>query len=459
MNKISRYILRSSFAPFIFGSSVVIFLFLMQFLMKSLDKLLGKGLDNVIIIQLIAYNISWMVVLAIPMGVLFASLVTFGNMSSAHEVTIIKASGGSLIKMMRPLLFAGVLLFLFTFWYNDYILPETNYKLKTLTFDIQRKKPILAIEPEQFSMDIEGYTILAREVDTATNILYSVTIYDQKQYTLNRTISAESCKLTFSNDMEHVFFYFKNGEIHQAKNNNPTGYRIIKFNEYTLVTSTQGFGFEQSKEGILSRGDREMNIAAMRDIVNQLNQRKNEIYKRFKFMIDEHFAYLYGEELPEQIEEDENFSEFDPSVVTSNNLSIIQNNSLMSNLMHLPNNIINTQNSIKLVQQQINSYEVEIYKKYAIPFACVIFVLVGCPLGIITKRGNFGVSAAITLGFYIVYWACLIGGEKLADRGYASPVLSMWLGNIIVGITGLILTIKINNEKVFFKLKKRNNKK
>ena len=102
--------------------------------------------------------------------------------------------------------------------------------------------------------------------------------------------------------------------------------------------------------------------------------------------------------------------------------------------MHLPNNIINTQNSIKLVQQQINSYEVEIYKKYAIPFACVIFVLVGCPLGIITKRGNFGVSAAITLGFYIVYWACLIGGEKLADRGYASPVLSMWLGNIIVGI-------------------------
>jgi lipopolysaccharide export system permease protein len=93
-------------------------------------------------------------------------------------------------------------------------------------------------------------------------------------------------------------------------------------------------------------------------------------------------------------------------------------------------------------------YEVEIQKKYAIPFACFVFILVGCPLGIMTKGGNFGISAAISIGFYIFYWACLIGGEKLADRGILDPVLSMWMGNIAVFIMGIILVVKVNNESM-----------
>jgi lipopolysaccharide export system permease protein len=97
-------------------------------------------------------------------------------------------------------------------------------------------------------------------------------------------------------------------------------------------------------------------------------------------------------------------------------------------------------------------YQVEIQKKYAIPFACLLFVFVGCPLGIITKGGNFGFSAAISLAFYIFYWACLIGGEKLADRGMLSPQLSMWLGNAIIALFGLLLTLRVNNESFrFFK--------
>jgi lipopolysaccharide export system permease protein len=100
--------------------------------------------------------------------------------------------------------------------------------------------------------------------------------------------------------------------------------------------------------------------------------------------------------------------------------------------------------------EEARQYEVEIHKKYAIPFACLIFVFVGAPLGIITRGGNYGVSAAITLGFYIFYWACLIGGEKFADRGMMSPFMSMWMGNIICGCVGILLTIKVNNESMKF---------
>ncbi|MFN3269930.1 MAG: LptF/LptG family permease, partial [Candidatus Kapaibacteriota bacterium] len=97
-------------------------------------------------------------------------------------------------------------------------------------------------------------------------------------------------------------------------------------------------------------------------------------------------------------------------------------------------------------ESRARQYEVEIQKKYAIPFACILFALVGCPLGLISRRGNFGVSAAISLGFYIFYWACLIGGEKLADRGFISPFLSMWMGNMIVFLLGVVLLFKVNYE-------------
>ena len=93
-----------------------------------------------------------------------------------------------------------------------------------------------------------------------------------------------------------------------------------------------------------------------------------------------------------------------------------------------------------------NEYEVEIQKKYAIPFACLVFVFVGVPLGIRTKGGNIGISAVFTLGFYVVYWACLIGGETMADKGQISPILGMWLGNIILSTFGIIMAIKVNNE-------------
>ncbi len=112
--------------------------------------------------------------------------------------------------------------------------------------------------------------------------------------------------------------------------------------------------------------------------------------------------------------------------------------------------IVGQQNQADFFDTKIGQYQVEIYKKYAIPFACLVFVFVGAPLGIITKGGNFGLSAGISLAFYIFYWVSLIGGEKLADRGILEPWLAMWLGNIIIGVLGIILTLRVNYESLQF---------
>jgi lipopolysaccharide export system permease protein len=117
-----------------------------------------------------------------------------------------------------------------------------------------------------------------------------------------------------------------------------------------------------------------------------------------------------------------------------------------SRMLFLRASIFTDANQINDYQIRIKQFKVEIYKKYAIPFACFLFILVGCPLGIITKGGNFGISSGISLLFYLIYWIFLIGGEKLADRGILSPFLSMWLGNIVIGFVGILILLRVNNE-------------
>jgi lipopolysaccharide export system permease protein len=390
----------------------------MQFLMKQLDKLVGKGIDNIVIVQLITYNIAWMVILAIPMGVLFASLVAFGNMSANHEITILKASGGSLIRMMCPLLLVSVFVSYALFLYNSELVPETNHLAKVLLYDVQRKKPALAVEAGQFCNEIEGYTILAREIDTTDNTLQGVTIYDTKNRLTNRTINAERCNIAFSPDMTKLVFHLQNGEMHQSANGKVNNYRYAKFVDYTIMTNTNGFGFERSEDGSVSRGDRELFNWEMEERIAGCDSNIARERQNMDTLLNANLAYL----------------------ISGTHFNMPQF------IFRLQNTYNNIENNI----ERANSYKVEIHKKYSIPFACVVFVLIGCPLGVITKGGNFGISAAITLMFYILYWACLIAGEKLADRNLVDPVLSMWFGNIVIGIVGIIITLKANNENLSF---------
>ena len=101
---------------------------------------------------------------------------------------------------------------------------------------------------------------------------------------------------------------------------------------------------------------------------------------------------------------------------------------------------------IENLDRQIDQYMVEIHKKYAIPMACLVFVLIGVPLGIMARRGGFGTAATLSLGFFVLYYACLIGGEKLADRGFIDPWFGMWSANIIIGLMGLYLTFRTARE-------------
>lgn len=431
MKIISKYFLRFHLGPFLFGTSLVVFLFLFQFLMRDLDKLVGKGLGFWVIFQLILLNMSWMLVLAVPMGVLFSTLMAFGNLSSLFEITAMKSGGYSFFQLVAPVLTFSVVLFGFLFWFNDVVLPESNHQLKILTMDINRKKPTFSLESGQFSTQIEYYTILARKVDSVSNGLRGVTIYDNSKSRQFNTISADSGFVVFVPSLNKLRFTLFKGEILQLINYEPQNFRKIRFEKLEILLEAKGFTLERSNEAMVARSDREMRIRDMKEIVDESRKlskiaqsRVAQIFATQPKIVHLKTSYdTTSARLDEIIERDFNYLE---TQITSEAFRIID------------------------FESRARQYEVEIHKKYAIPFACIVFALVGCPLGMITKRGNFGVSAAISLGFYVFYWACLIGGEKLADRGFISPFLSMWLGNFIIGIIGILLILRVNNESVLF---------
>lgn len=430
-----RYILRAHVAPFLFGTSVVMFLFLMQFVLQKIDQLVGKGLSTWVIIQLITLNLSWMLVLAVPMGVLFSTLMAFGSMSGASEVTIMKASGSGLIRMMFPVIILGAGLTYFMFWFNDSVLPDTNHQAKLLLMDIGRKKPMFNLEQGQFSTQLEGYTILARSLDSSNGLLRGVTIYDKTAGGKVNVVSADSGTIRFTPDYSKIIVMLTHGEIHQLFQPTPSQYRNITFGAHQIVIPASGFLLERSTDGMFSRGDREMKIADMQAIVDEARGRQHAAEHLIDSSIEQHMEYLFHGDTataPQQAITFQQATERIPSRLTFMRSQVEQQAF-----------------QIQDADSKARQYQTEIYKKYAIPVACFVFLFVGCPLGIMTRGGSFGMSAAISLGFYVLYWACLIGGEKLADRRLASP-LAMWLANLIIGAMGLLLTIRINNESISF---------
>jgi len=438
---ISLYIFRLHIGPFFFGTFTVMFLFLLQFLMNNLDKLIGKGLDNAIILQVIMLSLSWMIVLAIPMGVLFSTLMAFGSMSGAHETTIIKSGGRSLWRMMMPIIFIGCGLFYGVYWFNDTILPESNHRFKILMQDIQRKKPTFAIESGRFVSQLEGYTILARKVDTASGAMYGVTIYDNGFSTRTNVLSADTGSIKFSSDYARVIVTLRNGEVHQLQKQKRTDFRIMRFAKHVISIAARDFLFQQSNVNPGSRGDREMSIADMRAIVFETDASINVTQKRIDTLLQDHYAEVMqariagdSSGLTDALQKPSKPNDIDIQKRVMNRLSML--------LSPLESDLFQASEQ----QKKKKAYLVEIYKKYSIPCACLVFVFIGCPLGMMSKRGNFGISAAISLIFYVIFWACLIGGEKLADRDLISAEVGGWFGIYVTGFIGLALTFIMNNE-------------
>ncbi|MEL6820717.1 MAG: LptF/LptG family permease, partial [Calditrichota bacterium] len=287
MKILTRYIVKELAWPFFFSLAVIMFVFITKFIIQYIGKIFGKGLPVAVIFEFIYLNLAWMMALAVPMAVLIAALMAYGRLSADNEITIFRASGINLYRIIAPALLAGGVLTIAMIVYNDLILPEFNHKARLLMRSITRKKPTFSLE-EGLYLKRENLNILVerikradeeREVSesdllspnaefTTADRLEEITIFDFNNRTqFQRTIIANHGYLVFDKDRAQMLFNLFDGEIHEVSTRDYEEYRRIQFEKTVIYMEAGDQILTEIQEG--QRGDREMTIAMMRETIGQ----------------------------------------------------------------------------------------------------------------------------------------------------------------------------------------------
>jgi lipopolysaccharide export system permease protein len=475
MKILPKYIIREHIPPFIFALAVLMFIFLMQFLLKYITKIFGKGLPFLTIIELVFYNLAWMFALAVPMAILVATLMSFGRLSGDNEITILKSSGISIYKIIQPAIIFGTMITILMIIFNDRVLPDFNHRARVMFQNIGQKKATLKLEPGIF-FDLGKYSFhvdkiektLGEELSERTNLigpdmdtddapdkLLTVTIFDRSNPDKTVTVTAEEGYMAYSKATKNMVFTLFDGEYHEFDNTNIDDYRFSHFSRNRVYIPAPQFEFENRDDDY--RGDREMNVSMMIDKVegNENSMRSEEkkireriikawkpIDKRLKkkatvSVLDREKADLFAD-LPRDV------------------LKKAVDRAYMK-AGRLQQQLKTSGSRISSHEVAKNRYLVEVHKKFSIPFACIVFILVGAPLGIASRKGSMGIGITLSIFFFLLYWICLILGEDLADRRFLHPMLAMWFPNILIGVSGLYLTWRTVKETTVIKWDKIGN--
>jgi len=434
MRILTRYVLRAHLGPFLFALGVLTGLLFVNTVARRLEELVGKGLGLGVVVEVFALSLPHIVALTLPMAVLVAVLYTFSQLAADNEITALQASGIHLARLLVPLAAAGAVLAALMVGFNDRVLPETNHRLKTLLVDIGRKSPTLELKEqvinEVATEDLRTrYFLQAARIEPATNRLRDVVIYDLSQPDRERTIYADSGRMAFNRERTDLFLTLYDGVIHEVRAAEPQTFQRLFFARQLLRVRGIGNRLERTREDTY-RTDREMSLAmlaaaarARRAEAGEARRRAAEIARR---ALDEALAGPAGRP-----------AALPPSA--GGELAALLPGGAGGPVPGAAGDELARRTAIELralagqveaLERQGNEYEVEYHKKFAIPFACIVFVLIGLPVAVRYPRGGVGMVIAVSLTVFTIYYMALIGGESLGDRGIVSPFWAMWAPNV-----------------------------
>ena len=448
MNTLNKYLFKQSLIPFLLSVAVITTVLFLQFLIRAVDRFLGKGLDVFTIFEYLYLNLAWIIALSVPMSLLISSVMTFGRMAQQNEITALKSAGVNLYNIIKPAILFGSLVGIGLCLFNNFILPEMNYNARLLARDIYKKKPELSIEPGYFVDMIPQYTMIVKEMDGKD--FKDVKIFSKNQKSEQTTIYANQGSL--SSDGIMITIDLMDGEIHEIDLSDYDYYRKIKFKTHQIMISMDELMLNRTTES--NRTDREMRIPQMIDEIKRNKILISQIYERIENVKKEIGITNLNANTLESIQEEveklkQKHIEIPSSENELNDDSIISNLENKQYILSLTNNARQFKNQFTLIEnyeKTNNKFKVEIHKKFTLALACVLFTMVGAPLGILVRNGGMTIASGLSIAFFLVYYILLIWGEQLADRNLLNPGLGSWLPNIILFMSGMVI-LKLSNKK------------
>ena len=448
MNTLNKYLFKQSLIPFLLSVAVITTVLFLQFLIRAVDRFLGKGLDAMTIFEYLYLNLAWIIALSVPMSLLISSVMTFGRMAQQNEITALKSAGVNIYNIIKPAIWFGSLVAIGLCLFNNFILPEMNYNARLLARDIYKKKPELSIEPGYFVDMIPQYTMIVKEMDGKN--FKDVKIFSKNNNSEQTTIY--SSEGTLSSNGNTMTISLIDGEIHEIDLSDYDYYRKIKFKTHQILISMDELMLNRTTES--SRTDREMRIPEM---INEIDRNKiliSQIYERIDNVKEEigiknPNANTFGtieEEIKKLQQIQKKISPIENELNENSAISDIEEKQY---ILSLTNNARQFKNEFTLIEnykKTNNKFKVEIHKKFTLALACILFTMVGAPLGILVRNGGMTIASGLSIAFFLVYYILLIWGEQLADRNLLNPGLGSWLPNIVLFVSGLIV-LKLSNKK------------
>lgn len=442
--------------------SVCLFVLLMQFLWKYIDDMVGKGVELKVLAQLFFYAANQLVPMALPIAILLASLMTFGNLGEYLELLAMKSSGISLLRIMKPLIVLLIFVSGIAFVFQNNVLPGVQAKLWTIVYSLRIKSPELDIPERTFCNDIPGYNIYVFK-KTKTGLLLDVRIYDYtKSYDDMKVIVSDSGRMRTSDDKKHLIMTLYNGELFQnlgttnrsRNNQNQSSFQRQTFTEQEMVIEFDS-NFNMADESITKDREFRKNIPQLLSFIHKASAEEDSVAQVIRpALINQVYTSAFKQErsYPKS-----NHAQTDTLSITDcdlfyKNLSVAQQIQALENakmkIERLSNDYSFRMYAQSENQRAIRGHLIELHRKFTYSLACLLFFFIGAPLGAIIRKGGLGLPAVLSVFIFILYYTIDTFGWKMAKQDSWPVWEGMWLSSLALAVLGAYFTYKAVNDSV-----------
>lgn len=462
IKRLYTFVLKTFFPLLLATFSVCLFILLMQFLWQYVNDMVGKGVDITVLGQLFFYAALSFVPMALPLSVLLASLMTFGNLGEHLELLAMKASGISLIRIMKPMIFVMIALMGVSFVFQNNILPSAQVKMTTILYSLRQKSPELSIPEGYFYKEITGYNVYVRQKDKKTGMLQNMMIYDYSNGFENAmVIVADSGKLNTSEDKQSLMLTLYDGEafenLTKQKRRSVTEnvpYRRETFRLRTILIP-QETDFNMVDESLMGSRNIGKNVKELSHFADSVEYQLDSLVKHTTpIFINRTYANAFkqgslGVTNSQQKVDSLLLAGFYPyykAQTPSFRLEMLE--AAKEKVRNMKSEYTATMYGQTSLQKEIRSHKMELHKKFALSFACLCFFFIGGPLGAIVRKGGLGTPVVLSVLIFLSYYTIDTFGLKMAKQGVWSVWEGMWLSSAVLIVLGVFFTYKAINDSV-----------
>ena len=465
IKKLDIFVLKSFLLLFSGTFFICLFIFMMQFLWRYVDELVGKGLEIGVLAQFFFYSALTLIPVSLPLAILLAALMTFGNFGERLELLSMKAAGIPLLRIMTPLVVVCAILGVISFYFQNVIGPKAQVKLYTVLYSIKQTSPELEIPEGVFYDQIEGYNLFVKKKNKETGMLYRVMIYDMTQGFENASIIvSDSGKIETTPDQAHLMLKLYGGERfanatelkESSKKKNNIPYTRETFREKVIVIDFGG-GFDMKDGSFLKKQAASKNIIELNESIDSLTMYNDSIGRN-------NWKQAMRNAYPQKIEltKEDSTTQKKEQIYAINADSVYNNSSKVTKLRikraalekvgQLMTDYEIKKNIMRSLDKDLNKHYISWWQKITLSISCIIFFFIGAPLGAIVKKGGLGYPVLISVAIFIIYYIFNTSGEKMVKEGEWYTWFGCLVSTMVLTPLGVVFTYQSNKDSTIFNM-------